>query len=342
MVDMEEKITELNVSEEAVAETTAEVTEDVVVEMTEEEAAEVSENLEKLEQKGTIYKNAAEKHKHLRDELNKQTKEWVSKRDALNAQVRELVEQAGKHREERDALNQKVRESKVVRDELNKNVSRITEEYRELKGKNAPQIAPETGNPRDRQQAPPSIKQLKKEFSDLEMRQQTQVLKKEEELRIVKRLKEIESQIEGLQKDEETSDEAREKLRELKEAKSEAEAAHKVVSEYAEKAQQEHDIMISLYEQADALRKQADDAQANFIDCKKRADEEHKLHLEQVNSFRQTDEQASTYRKKKSDARKRKTDADSKKAADDIFARFKNGEKLSTEDLMALQKSGYL
>ena len=48
MVDMEEKITELNVSEEAVAETTAEVTEDVVVEMTEEEAAEVSENLEKL------------------------------------------------------------------------------------------------------------------------------------------------------------------------------------------------------------------------------------------------------------------------------------------------------
>ena len=98
----------------------------------------------------------------------------------------------------------------------------------------------------------------------------------------------------------------------------------------------------SLYEQADALRKQADDAQANFIDCKKRADEEHKLHLEQVNSFRQTDEQASTYRKKKTDARKRKTDADSKKAADDLFARFKNGEKLSTEDLMALQKSGYL
>ena len=65
MVDMEEKITELNVSEEAVAETTAEVTEDVVVEMTEEEAAEVSENLEKLEQKGSVYKNAAEKHKHL-------------------------------------------------------------------------------------------------------------------------------------------------------------------------------------------------------------------------------------------------------------------------------------
>ena len=35
-------------------------------------------------------------------------------------------------------------------------------------------------------------------------------------------------------------------------------------------------------------------------------------------------------------------ETNSKKAADDIFARFKNGEKLSTEDLMALQKSGYL
>jgi len=35
-------------------------------------------------------------------------------------------------------------------------------------------------------------------------------------------------------------------------------------------------------------------------------------------------------------------DNESKKEAKEIFERFKAGEKLSTDNLMALQKSGYL
>ena len=140
----------------------------------------------------------------------------------------------------------------------------------------------------------------------------------------------------------EVNDEAREKSAELRAAKAEAESAHKLVSEYAEKAQAEHDKMIALYEEADTLRKQADEAQAKFIECKKAADEEHKKHIEQINAIHDTDKDVNAIKGKQKAVKKKKTDADSKKAADDIFARFKNGEKLSTEDLMALQKSGYL
>ena len=125
-------------------------------------------------------------------------------------------------------------------------------------------------------------------------------------------------------------------------AKEEAERCHKLVSEYAEKAQAEHDEMIKLYEQADSLRKQADEAQAKFIECKKAADEEHKKHIEQIKSFHETDKDFAAIKNKQKAVRKKKTDAESKKAADDIFARFKSGDKLSTEDLMILQKSGYL
>ena len=100
--------------------------------------------------------------------------------------------------------------------------------------------------------------------------------------------------------------------------------------------------MIALYEEADTLGKQADEAQAKFIECKKAADEEHKKHIEQIKSFHESDEKYASMKNKQKAVRKKKTDAGSKKAADDIFARFKSGERLSTEDLMALQKSGYL
>lgn len=341
MVDMEEEIQQLETSEEVTTETSVEetpVTEEKVDAVEETAAPETEddqpvspENMAELEKKRSAINDDAEMHRRLRDDLNKQTKEWVAKRDALNAQVRELVDEAGKHREERDGLNQKVRESKALRDEANQKVTKLTEEYHALK---KDQPAPDKNQP--------SIRQLKKEFSDLENKQQTQALKKSEEEAIVKKLKELDAQINEIEKSQEQSGDLREKSLELREAKAEAEKCHKLVSEFAEKAQAEHDAMIGLYEQADTLRKQADEAQAKFIECKKAADEEHKKHIEQIKSYHETDKDFAAIKNKQKAVRRKKTDAESKKAADDIFARFKNGDKLSTEDLMALQKSGYL
>lgn len=324
MADLGEQNQQLELSKET-------VTSDVFTETPVEELTDTSENLEELEQKRIAMNDDAEKHKRLRDDLNRQTKEWISKRDALNGQVRELVGEAGKHRIQRDEFNQKVKESKVVRDELNQKVAQIKKEYDALKKDQPAQ---------DKNQ--PSVRQLKKEFSDLETRQQTQVLKKKEEETLVKRLKEINDMIVEAEKVQEQFGDIREKSGELRVARDDAEKYHKIVSEYAEKAQSEHDIMIQLYKQADVLRKQADEAQTKFVECKKAADEEHKKLIEQIKSYHETDKDFSAIRNKQKAVRKRKIDAESRKAADDIFTRFKNGDKLSTEDLMVLQKSGYL
>jgi uncharacterized coiled-coil DUF342 family protein len=47
-------------------------------------------------------------------------------------------------------------------------------------------------------------------------------------------------------------------------------------------------------------------------------------------------------RQKARKAKKKDDEASAKEEAEKIFEKFKAGEKLSTEDLMALQKSGYL
>src|SRR5438552_10268641 len=58
----------------------------------------------------------AERHRRRRDELNGKTREWVEKRDALNAQVRTLVDEATQHRIQRDELNAQVKAAKEERD----------------------------------------------------------------------------------------------------------------------------------------------------------------------------------------------------------------------------------
>jgi len=299
-----------------------------------EEQEQSSEDLEVLEQKRSIMNNDAEKHRRLRDDLNKQTKEWVAKRDALNAQVRALVDDASKHRENRDELNVKVRESKDLRDEWNKKVAELNDKVSALRKDREPtEKKPEGEVP---------IKQLKKQLRDLEFTQQTRTLGQDKEKEIVKQISALARQIEEKEKVSEQGGEVKELVHQLREAKAQAEVYHKAVSEYARLAQTAHDDMIALYEQADTLRKEADAAQEKFVECKTAADEEHKKHIEQIKTVHEMDKDVGAIKNRKAKDRKKKVDVESKKEAEEIFERFKAGEKLSTEDLMSLQKSGYL
>ena len=317
------------VVEEQIDEQQAEVAEEQVEEIaepTEEEKAQ----LQGLEAQRTVLNSDAEKHKQKRDELNAQTKEWKAKRDALNSQVRELVDEAGKARETRDGYNQKVRDAKVVREEWNTKVTEIRAKINEIR--------PE--KPEDRGEV--SLGQMKKELERLEFQQQTTSLSKEKENALVKQISELAKNIREKEKTEEGDEAVRDLVAQLREAKAKAEEAHRAVSECAEQAQAAHDKMLALYQQADAIRKEADAAQAKFVECKQAADEEHRLHIEQIKSVHEITRSAEGIKGKKTAAKKKRADVQSKQEAKEIFDKFKAGEKLSTEDLMLLQKSGYL
>lgn len=289
----------------------------------------MTELLEELEQKRHLHNLEAEKHRKIRDELNEKTREWVEKRDALNAKVRELVDQAAKHREVRDEMNAKVRDAKENRDHWNKIVNELSEKVGKIKKENLPKSGP-------------SISRLKKDLKNLEFKQMTSVLSKDKEQELIEQMASIQNQIKEREKAYESNEEVKNAVKELREAKEKAEAYHREVSEYAEKAQSAHDAMIALYEQADAVRKEADAAQEAFVANKIRADEEHKLHIENIRQVHDYDKIISGMRQKARKAKRKEDETSAKEEAEKIFDRFKAGEKLSTEDLMALQKSGYL
>lgn len=291
------------------------------------EAGEIS--VEEIEQKRDLLNIEAEKHRRTRDELNEKTRHFADLRDKLNSEVRKLIEEAGLHKRKRDELNEKVKEAKVQRDVWNKNYTDGAADLVELRRS----ITPKTG-------APPS--KLKRDLKSLEFKQMTSVLSPDKEKEIVEQMSKLQHEIRKREDSLKSNKQYAELLRKVNDAKEKAEGFHRLVSELAEAAQKEHDAMMTFYDNADGVRRQADDAQAKFIESKLLADEEHRKHIDAIHQVHDFDKILYGIRQKQ---RKPHAIEDAEKAAKDaeqVFEKFKKGEKLSTEDLMMLQKSGYL
>jgi uncharacterized coiled-coil DUF342 family protein len=289
----------------------------------------MTEMIEELEEKRARHNADAERHKRLRDDLNEKTREWADARDELNARVRKLIDEANKRRENRDKLNAEVRETKVSRDEWNRKFNDLSDKAQALRREKMPKSGM-------------SIRRFKAELRTLEKKHMTSVMSPDKERDLVDQMSQLSAKIQAMEREVEQFSEVKTAEKEARDAKDLAETFHRRVGELAEKAQAEHDAMLKLYEEADGLRKEADDAQEKFIETKLAADEEHREHIEHIRQVHDFDKIIAGIRDKGRRARREKDETSVKKEAEDIFDRFKSGEKLSTEDIMILQKSGYM
>ncbi|MEM3851822.1 MAG: phosphoserine phosphatase [Methanomassiliicoccales archaeon] len=286
-------------------------------------------SIEDIEEKRDLLNIEAEKHRRSRDELNEKSREYADLRDKLNAQARELIESASEHRRKRDDLNEKVKEAKEQREVWNKKYSDLAADLVDLRRN----MGPRNGTPTSK---------LKRDLKALEFKQMTSVLSPEKEKELVEQMSKIQQEIKRREESLKSNTQYADLLNKVNEAKENAEKYHRLVSELADEAQREHEEMASLYDKADEIRKEADAAQAKFVETKLQADEEHRKHIEAIHQVHDFDKILYGLRQKQ---RRPGRGMDAEKIAKDaeqVFERFKKGEKLSTEDLMLLQKSGYL
>jgi uncharacterized coiled-coil DUF342 family protein len=289
----------------------------------------MAELIGELEDKRARHNADAEMHRRLRDELNDKTKEWAERRDDLNSQVRKLIDEANVKRESRDKLNSEVREAKAQRDEWNRKFNDLSDKASNLRREKMPKSGL-------------SIRKFKAELRALEKKHMTSVLSADKEKALMKEMSQLDAKIKEIEREIEQFSEVKTAEKETRDAKDNAENFHRKVSESAEKAQIEHDAMLKLYEEADRLRREADSAQEKFIETKLAADEEHREHIEHIRQVHDFDKIITGIRDKGRKARQEKDDTSAKKEADEIYEKFRSGEKLSTEDIMVLQKSGYM
>lgn len=263
-----------------------------------------------------------------RDKLNNEARGWAQKRDELNATVRGLVETANEHRRKRDEYNESVKRHKKTREEDANAANELKEKLETLKRDRLPK----GGRP---------VHTIKKQIQKLEFEQQTKVLKPAKERELIESLQALYAELKQKEDTYRSDPELKEALDQFEQVRERAEKAHQKVAETADKAQSEHEAMVKLFGQSDRIRKDADKLQEKFVTAKLEADRVHKEYIEIVNGIHEVEKQIQDIRKGASEPSEAEVSA-AEDRADDVYERFKKGEKLSTEDLMTLQKAGLL
>jgi len=284
----------------------------------------LTDAIDELERKRAESNAKADESRAKRDRLNAEARATAETRARILDELHDKSAEAQDHRRLRDTFNQQVREEKRLREEWNHRLQELGDKVQELK--------------RNRQPRPGAVPvwRLRKELKELEFRHMTTALTGDQEKRLIEE-KRLEAAIRDQEDQLRQDPEVEQTLKELADARTEAETHHAAVGKLAEDAQREHEAMVALYESVDALRRQADEVQAHLLEVKTQADEAHRAHIAAIEEVR--DIEKMLYAARGGRAPQTWGEAEPPKE-EDFLARLKKGEKVSTEDLLELQKSG--
>ncbi len=268
----------------------------------------------------------SEQHKNRRNELNALASKCARERNTLNNQTREYVEEAQKNKELRDKYNNDVQAIKDERNQINEQANAFFEEIESFKK--------EHGGMRNR-----GLKELQKQIEHLEFRQQTEVFSTDKERELIEKIKQMKESVREQEAELEQNKEIKAKISSARDLRKQASDLHAKVTEMAELAQKHHDFMVDFYRKADKSREEADAAHKNFVEAQESADAEHKYFIACQKELRDYDKVISGLRKKTKKAKVTKEQKAVRKEAEHLFKMFRAGEKLTTDDILLLQRS---
>jgi uncharacterized coiled-coil DUF342 family protein len=287
------------------------------------------ESLEDMKEKKDEFQIKANKLKKKRDELHDKSKRMAKERDEINAKIRQLRNQISEHKKRRDEYNERVKHAKELRNEIIKNHLHFKKKIKDLE--------------RDRSTASGiNSNKMKQNLRKLENEQMTQPMSPQKEKKLIETIKELHLKIKDQEDQLNQDPKLKKAVEEEKMLKQKAEKQHELVERIAKKAQDEHQSMIDLLKQLDNSGKRTTEIQEDIVLTKIEADTVHREFIDHVNKIHELEKKISSIEKKKVVKKKMEDVSATLKEADEIFERFKRGEKLSTDDLMILQKAGLL
>ncbi|MDD1709247.1 MAG: phosphoserine phosphatase [Methanoregulaceae archaeon] len=268
----------------------------------------------------------SEQHKNRRNELNANASKCARERNTLNNQTREYVEEAQKNKELRDKFNNEVQALKDQRNEINEQANALFEEIEGFKK--------DHGGMKNR-----GLKELQKQIEHLEFRQQTEVISTDKERELIEKIKQMKESMREQEAELEQNKEVKLKVTTARDLRRQASDMHAKVTEMAELAQKHHDLMVEFYRKADKSREDADASHRNFVEAQEAADAEHKYFIACQKELRDYDKVISGLRKKTKKVKVSKEQKAVRKEAEHLFKMFRAGEKLTTDDILLLQRS---
>ena len=332
-----------NQEEEQVADATEEVVEEI------EETEEVVEEAEEEVAEEKPVKEAKPKKSKKKNALPEPDFDLADTIEGVRAQKDEREERIAKVADEREAFNREAKEQRKIRDELNselkENLAKAIE-FRDQRNEINKQVEE---NKKARNKVNDEIKSLEwssgkkdkirieAEIKKIDKIIETRVLDIKKENQLVKNANDLRKELAEIKEDDKVKEEAAE-------LKKKSEEFHAKVVELSEQAQEAHEQMLSYFRKTDEIRTAADEAHKLFIQARKNASakhEEFKMILSEIHVINKK-LGSNKNRKRRSDksggSSSNKKNREEKERAESIFDKFKNGKKLSTEELLLLQK----
>ncbi|MDG1525082.1 MAG: hypothetical protein P8Q90_03320 [Candidatus Thalassarchaeaceae archaeon] len=277
----------------------------------------------------------ATNNRDIRDGLNGKMREHIGTRNTFNSEVRELISEVQHQKGIRDEANGTVREAKSDRAEKNQEVRTAKDRVRELDPKTEQRGAQnDRRGRRDKEDTPASLRRkieaLDREF---ELGKHTG----SNEKKAMHTMKALKRKLRDMAEKEDSNVELKEARKTLAEAIDAQEASHQIVEEAAKIAQEAHDLMLRLSEEVDKLREQADASQAQVRRAKREADRAHQTYIVSLRCLHSIHDiiRARDNRDAGIDSGK-----STRVEVQDLMSKLMSGETLSTDELMALQRSG--
>ena len=272
------------------------------------------------------YHKEAEVLRVKRDELNLESQSHASERNDLNVKAKEHMDNVHLFRDRRNGLNIEVGEIRDERREVSNGVNDLKDHFIRLKRK------------RFSGRNLPPVSRLRKQIQELEIKQMTTPLTTDKERALVDEIGSLQNKIKEHDNLIETDTEvleARDKFREAEQVRREL---GKKMQKSRQEAQAAHHSMKDSLRTNRQTRRKADAAQRMFVKAKEKADAVHNEYIEFLRGMQEIDRMTASQGKGGSSVDQRASAA----SAEDLFAKFLAGEKLSTEQLMVIQKAGML
>lgn len=267
--------------------------------------------------------------KEKRNQLHLKSKKLAEDRDTTNTSIRKIRNEISEHKKNRDELNERVKHTKKQRNILNDSHINIKKKIVELEKE---RLSSSGGN----------LNNLRKKLKTLENEQMTQPMSPKNEKKLIEAISEIHTKIKDQEDALNRDPKLKKAIEEEKIIKIKAEKQHELVEKLATRAQEEHEGMIELIKQLDNYVKKVNEIQENIVMTKIEADKVHKDFITCVDEIHDFERKITSDQEKKRKAKKAIEVTSAQKEANEIFERFKRGEKLSTDDLMTLQKAGLI
>ena len=272
------------------------------------------------------YHQKAEELRVGRDELNLTSQTHASERNDLNVKAKEYMDEVHMYRDRRNGLNVEVGQIRDERNEVTEKVNLLKDNFLSLKRK------------RFSGQNLPPIARLRKQIQELEIKQMTTPLTTDKERALVEEISSLQNKIKQHDELIETDTEVLDARDTFREAENKRRELSKSMQKSRQEAQTAHHSMKDSLRLNRSTRRKADAAQRAFVKAKEKADIVHNEYIEYLRGMQEIDRMTASQGKSGSVADQKASAA----SAEDLFAKFLAGEKLSTEQLMIIQKAGML